>query len=190
MTCRSRKKGRAAISIEGEIRTIEPAISGRGDCREAMLSIYRVAWLMLRDRDPSLPQSVTHRELYRIISCKQPSLSSSLGTITGYYEDAAFGHFPVTRRRGRQLAAQPERDHGTAVRRRRYRLMRKAMLLLSAVFVIALLLVAGKFLVSGRKLRHDQPVLGRHLVRRHGQTGPCPCTASVSSGRPARATRC
>jgi hypothetical protein len=91
------EKRPAAISIEGEIRTIEPAISGRGDCRAAMLSIYRVAWLMLRDRDPSLPQSVTHRELYRIISCKQPSLSSSLGTITGYYEDAAFGHFPVTR---------------------------------------------------------------------------------------------
>jgi hypothetical protein len=85
------------FSIGDELKKIEPAITGEGDRREAMLSIYRVARLMLRDRDPSLPQSVTHRELCRVISRKQPSLSASLGNITGYYEDAVFGHLPVTR---------------------------------------------------------------------------------------------
>ncbi len=91
------EKRPAAFSIEGELRKIEPAATGEGDRREAMMSIYRVAWLMLRDRYPSLPQSATHRELCRIISGEQPSLSPSFGTITGYYEDAVFGHLPLTR---------------------------------------------------------------------------------------------
>lgn len=87
----------AAFTLEEEIRKIEPAINGDGDLKEAMLSIYRVARLMLRDRDPSLPPTATHRELYRISTGKRPSLSSPLRTITGYYEDVAFRHLPLTR---------------------------------------------------------------------------------------------
>jgi hypothetical protein len=86
----------SAHSFAEDLKTIDQAISGGSDRREAVRAIYLAAKRMLRDRDPDLSESVTHRELCRLSSGRQPSLSGPLEIITASYEGAVFGHYPPT----------------------------------------------------------------------------------------------
>jgi hypothetical protein len=86
----------SAHSFAEDLKTIDQAISGGSDRREAVRAIYLAAKRMLRDRDPDLSESVTHRELCRLLSGRQPSLSGPLEIITASYEGAVFGHYPPT----------------------------------------------------------------------------------------------
>jgi hypothetical protein len=79
-----------------ELRMVNQAALAGNDRREAIRSAFLAARRMLRDRDPKLPDSVTHRELCRILSGRQPSLAGPLEVITTSYEGAIFGHIPPT----------------------------------------------------------------------------------------------
>lgn len=75
-----------------ELRMVNQAVLAGNDRREAIRSAFLAARRMLRDRDPKLPDSVTHRELCRILSGRQPSLAGPLEVITTSYEGVVFGH--------------------------------------------------------------------------------------------------
>lgn len=75
---------------------VNQAVLTGNDRREAIRSAFLAARRMLRDRDPKLPDSVTHRELCRILSGRQPSLAGPLEVITTSYEGVVFGHRPPT----------------------------------------------------------------------------------------------
>jgi hypothetical protein len=79
-----------------ELWMVNQAILAGNDRREAIRSTFLAARRMLRDRDPKLPDSVTHRELCRILSGRQPSLAGPLEVITASYEGVVFGHRPPT----------------------------------------------------------------------------------------------
>jgi hypothetical protein len=81
-----------AFSFEEELKAIGLAISGGNDRREAVRSIYQATKRMMCDMDPDLPESITHRELCKLLSGRQPSLSGPLETITTSYEGVIFGH--------------------------------------------------------------------------------------------------
>jgi hypothetical protein len=86
----------AASGLEDALGKVGTALSGGGDRREAVMSIYQAARTMLRERDPALPASATHRELYHILSARLPPLATPLSIITNRYERAAFGHLQPT----------------------------------------------------------------------------------------------
>lgn len=75
-----------------ELRLVNQAVLAGNDRREAIRSAFLAARRMLRDRDPKLPDSVTHRELCHILSGRQPSLAGPLEVITASYEGVVFGH--------------------------------------------------------------------------------------------------
>lgn len=88
------RRGRAAFGFEEDLNAIGQAITAENDRREAVRSIYATAKRMLRDRYPTLPESITHRELCRMLSDRQPSLSAPLKFIATSYEGVIFGHHP------------------------------------------------------------------------------------------------
>lgn len=90
------RKPATIYSLNEEIGKIDSYLAGGGDRREAVLAIYLAARRMLYEKDPALPESATHREIYHMLSGKRPSLSEPLGIITNSYEDAVFGHVPPT----------------------------------------------------------------------------------------------
>ncbi len=75
-------EGPVTFSLAEELNTVNQAVLGGNDRREAVRSVFLAAKRMLRDRDPALPDSVTHRELCRILSGRQPSLAGPLEVIT------------------------------------------------------------------------------------------------------------
>lgn len=87
---------KAVFDFGEELRAIDEAISGSNDRREAVRSIYRATVRMLYDRYPRLPESITHRELRRLLSGREPALSTPLEIITTSYEGVVFGHYPPT----------------------------------------------------------------------------------------------
>ncbi|OPY26720.1 MAG: hypothetical protein A4E28_02346 [Methanocella sp. PtaU1.Bin125] len=84
--------------FEDEVARAEALIAEGSDPVAVISGIYAAARRMARGHGIALPDSATHREFFKTLTAREPSLTTAAGTITKYYEAAVFGRVPVSER--------------------------------------------------------------------------------------------
>lgn len=80
------------ILFEDEIARIEAIVTKVTDRREVISEIYRASRRIAGTHGFAVHDSATHREFFRSLTVKEPSLITPAGTITRNYESAVYGH--------------------------------------------------------------------------------------------------
>ncbi|HEY3274475.1 MAG TPA: carboxypeptidase-like regulatory domain-containing protein [Methanocella sp.] len=91
----SRKQQPPVSRFEDEITRINGIIAGGAGRREIITEIYLAARRITANGGIAIPESATHREFFKSLTAKEPSLVTSAGTITKNYESAVFGRIQL-----------------------------------------------------------------------------------------------